>query len=84
MLMIHATDTDVVVLAIAVSSVLKDCEIWVAFGHGSKLRCVPCQLVSAELGNGNHGVFCSCMRYQDVILFLPSMELEENSLGCMA
>jgi len=39
--MIHATDTDVVVLAIAVSSVLKDCEIWVAFGHGSKLRYVP-------------------------------------------
>ena len=80
--MIHATDTDVVVLAIAVSSVLKNCEIWVAFGHGCKLRCVPCQLVSAELGND--GVFCSCMRYQDVILFLPSMELEENSLGCMA
>ena len=48
--MIHATDTDVVVLAIAVSSVLKDCEIWVAFGHGSKLCCVACQLVSAELG----------------------------------
>jgi len=50
-LMIHATDTDVVVLAIAVSSVLKDCEIWVAFGHGSKLRYVPCHLISAELGN---------------------------------
>jgi len=50
--MIHATDTDVVVLAIAVSSVLKDCEIWVAFGHGSKLRYVPFHLISAELGNG--------------------------------
>ena len=37
-LMIHATDTDVVVLAIAVSSVLQDCEIWVACGHGSKLH----------------------------------------------
>ena len=49
--MIHATDTDVVVLAIAVSSVLKDCKIWVAFGHGSKLRYIPCHLISAELGN---------------------------------
>ena len=81
-LMIHATDTDVVVLAIAVSSVLKDSDIWVAFGHGSKLRYVPCHLVSAELGND--GVFCSCLRYQDVILFPLSMELEEKSLGCMA
>ena len=80
--MIHATDTDVVVLAIAVSSVLKNSDIWVAFGHGSKLRYVPCHLVSAELGND--GVFCSCLRYQDVILFPLSMELEENSLGCMA
>ena len=80
----HATDTDVVVLAIAVSSVLKDCEMWVAFGHGSKLRYVPCgrHLISAELGNeGRHGVFCSCMRYQDVILFLSSMELERKQLG---
>ena len=50
-LMIHATDTDVMVLAIAVSSVLKDCEIWVAFGHGSKLRYVPCHPISAELDN---------------------------------
>ena len=40
-LMIHATDTDVVVLAIAVSNVLQDCEIWVAFGHGAKLRSFP-------------------------------------------
>jgi len=77
-LIIHATDTDMVVLAIAVSSVLKDCEIWVAFGHGSKLPYVPCHLVSAELGNG---VFCSCMRYQDVILFPPSMKLERKQLG---
>lgn len=49
-LMIYANDTDVVVLAIAVSSVLKDCKIWVAFGHGSKLRYIPCHLISAELG----------------------------------
>jgi len=50
-LMIHATDTDVVVIAIAVASVLKECEIWVAFGHGSKVRYIPCHLISAELGD---------------------------------
>ena len=50
-LMIHATDTDVVVLAIAVSSVLQDCEIWVAFDHGSKLCFIPCHLIAANLGN---------------------------------
>ena len=50
-LMIHATDTDVAVLAIAVSSVLQDCEIWVAFDHGSKLRFIPCHLIAEKLGN---------------------------------
>ena len=56
-LMIHATDTDVVVLAIAVSSVLQDCEIWVAFDHGSKLRFIPCHLIAAKLGNaGSRGL----------------------------
>ena len=35
--MVHVglTDTDVVVIAIAVSSVSRDCEIWTAFGHGA-------------------------------------------------
>ena len=53
-IMIYATDTDVVVLAIAVATVLKECELWVAFGHGSKLRYIPCHLISSELGNENH------------------------------
>ena len=54
-LMIHATDTDVVVLAIAVSSILQDCEIWLAFDHGSKLRFIPCHLIAAKLGNDGSG-----------------------------
>jgi len=37
-----------------------------------------CHLISPELGNE---VFYSCMRYQDVILFPPSMELERKQLG---
>ena len=50
-LMIHATDSVVVVLAIALSIALQDCEIWVAFGHGSKLRFIPCHLIAAKLGS---------------------------------
>ena len=49
-MMIHATDIDVVVFTIAVSSVLQDCEIRVAFGHGSRLRYIH-SLIPAELGN---------------------------------
>jgi len=33
---LHVTDADVVVIAIAVKSVLRDCEIWIAFGHGAE------------------------------------------------
>lgn len=49
--MIHATDTDVVVLAIAVSSTLHGSEIWVAFGHGNKLRYIPCHTIATLLGS---------------------------------
>ena len=51
LVMIHATGTDVVVLTIAVSSVLQDCEIWVEFVHGSRLQYIPCHLNAAELGS---------------------------------
>ena len=55
--MMHATYTDVVVLAIVVSRVLQDSEIWVAFGHGSKLRFIPCHLIAAKLVNvGTRGL----------------------------
>ena len=33
--MVHATDTDVVVIAVAVSSIFENCEVWIAFGHGT-------------------------------------------------
>jgi hypothetical protein len=47
---IHATDTDVVILAVAVSSTLDNSQIWVAFGHGAKLRYIPCHLIASQLG----------------------------------
>lgn len=49
-ILIQATDTDVVVIAITVSSLLEDSEIWVAFGHGNQLRYIPCHLISSTLG----------------------------------
>ena len=49
--LIQATDTDVVVIAIAVSSMLKDWELWVAFGHRNKLSYIPCHLLRCNLGN---------------------------------
>jgi hypothetical protein len=39
--MVCATDTDVVVIAIAVVSVLEKCKVWVNFGYGSKVLYVP-------------------------------------------
>ena len=48
-ILIQATDNDVVVLAVAASSVL-DCELWVAFGHGQNMRYIPCHLISEKLG----------------------------------
>ena len=49
--MIHAIDTDVVVLWTAVLKILWNCKLWVAFGHGSKMRYIPCHLIAAKLGS---------------------------------
>ena len=43
-IMIHATDTDVIVLSVAVVSVLQ-CELWVAFGHGKDFRHIPAHAI---------------------------------------
>ena len=44
--MVDATDTGVVVIAVAVSSILQNCEVWIAFGHDNKLR----HLIANKLG----------------------------------
>ena len=49
-ILIQATDTDVVVIAIAMSKIL-NCELWIAFGHGSKVRYIPCHIINSKLGN---------------------------------
>ena len=47
---VHATDTGVLVVAVAVSSILQNCEVWIAFRDGNKLRCIPCQRIANKLG----------------------------------
>ena len=49
-IMVHATDTDVVVLAVSISIQLSSCEIWVAFGHGDKFRHIAAHSIAAVLG----------------------------------
>ncbi len=49
-IMIQASGTDVIVLDIAASAVHPRCEIWVAFGHGSKLRYIPCHDIANKIG----------------------------------
>ena len=48
-IMIHATDTDVVVLAVATVTSFPGCQIWIAFGHGSKLRYIPAHSIAENL-----------------------------------
>ena len=72
--MVHATDTDVVVISVAESSNFQNCEVCIAFGHGNKLRFITCRLIANELGTDASCVllFTLC---QDVILFQHSVGL---------
>jgi hypothetical protein len=49
-IVIHATDKYVLVLAIAVASVMNECELWLAFGHGTKFRYIAAHTIADELG----------------------------------
>ena len=48
--MIYATDTDVVVLSVAVASLFTTCSLWVAFGHARNFRYIPVHTISECLG----------------------------------
>ncbi|MPC65847.1 hypothetical protein E2C01_059983 [Portunus trituberculatus] len=50
-IMIHATDTDVLVLAITAASSLPGCEVWLAFGHGIKFRYIAVHDIASQLGD---------------------------------
>ena len=49
--MVHATDTDVLVLAIATASVLEGSEIWLAFGHAKNFRYIAAHSIATVLGD---------------------------------
>ena len=49
-IMIHATDTDVLVLAIVTALKIDDCEIWLAFGHGPYFRYIAAHTIAIEMG----------------------------------
>ena len=49
-IMVHATDTDVLVLAIGIARTLEGCEIWLAFGHSKNFRYIAAHTITAELG----------------------------------
>ena len=49
-IMIHATDTDVLVLAITAASGFPGCEVWLAFGHGTKFWYIAVHDIASQLG----------------------------------
>ena len=47
--MLHATDTNVLVLAIVTASVLEaGCEIWLAFSHNKNFRYIAALTIATE------------------------------------
>ena len=51
--MVVATDTDVLVLAIAMSVKLLGIELWLAFGHGKNFHYIPAHEIAYNLGSSN-------------------------------
>ena len=79
-LTIHATYIDVVVLAIAVSSVLHDCETWVACGHHSKLRFIPCHLLATTQSNDGSWARIIRTRHVTRTCYAPPLSLSRNNV----
>ena len=50
-IMIHATDTDVLVLAISMVIRMDGCEIWLAFGSGTRFRYIAAHTIASALGD---------------------------------
>ena len=64
-IVIHATDTDVVVLAIAMASIMDGCAMWLAFcgWHGNYFRHIAAHTIATHIGPE-----CSC-----AVLFLHAV-----------
>ena len=71
-LMIKASDTDVLVIAICVFPVLKDLgleNLWIAFDQGANLRCIPIHDINHSLGPQKSKGLPLFLRSRVVILF---------------
>ena len=83
--MVYATDTGVVVIAVAVSRILQNCEVWIAFGHGNKLNFIPCHRIANKFGtDASCGLLFFSTLCQVVILFQHSLGVERKQLGYLA
>lgn len=47
--MIHATETDVCVLAIVTANILSECKIWLAFGYGSSFQYISTNYIATHM-----------------------------------
>jgi hypothetical protein len=50
-IMVRATDTDVLVLAIVTAISIEDCEPWSGFGHGANFRYIGVHAIASDLSN---------------------------------
>jgi len=82
-IMVHATDTDVLVLAIATARTLEGCEIWLAFGHSKNFRYIAAHMIAAELG----GDWCKGLLFMHAFsgcdMVSSFLESEKNCMGCL-
>ena len=59
---IVASDTDVVVLTIALASLYSEFCIWIAFGHAKTFRYIPVHKIASKLGKDAAWGYYSYMR----------------------
>jgi hypothetical protein len=57
--MMHATDMDILLLAIVTAISKEDCEIWLAFGHGAHFWYIGTYAIASELDNDYYSVLPS-------------------------
>jgi hypothetical protein len=75
---IVASDTDVVVLAIALASLYSECCIWIAFSYAKHFAAYLPTKLQQNLKRMNYGVCFSCTHLQIMTLYLHSMESKIN------
>ena len=83
--MVHAKDTNVVVIAATHLSIFLNFEVWIAFRHGKKLHYILCHLIANELGTDAAGrlLFIYTVSGRGTVSAFRG-GWKENSLGYLA